>query len=120
VINSIRENLQALTTAARSAQVMMSASVLHGMVVMVDQILKTPATNINEDFIARIGKVNIDAINFLWNLSVKIKSGSDEEPLLIEPETKKKIRGNRGSSENHSLRSGLFIMTPLTESASKD
>lgn len=89
VMNAIRENLQVLSTAARTAQVMMSASVLHGMVVMVDQILKTPATNINEDFIARIGKVNIDAINFLWKLSVKIQSGEKEEALLLEPETKK-------------------------------
>jgi hypothetical protein len=89
VMNSIRENLQSLSSAARSAQVMMSASVLHGMVVMMDQILKTPATNMNEDFIARIGKVNIDAVNFLWKLSVKIQSGSKEEDLLREPELKK-------------------------------
>lgn len=89
VMNAIRENLQALASAARSAQVMMSASVLHGMVVMMDQILKTPATNMNEDFIARIGKVNIDAINFLWKLSVKIQTAGKEEELLAEPEMKK-------------------------------
>jgi hypothetical protein len=89
VMNTIRENLQSLSSAARSAQVMMSASVLHGMVVMMDQILKTPATNMNEDFIARIGKVNIDAINFLWKLSVKIQSGAKEEELLSELELKK-------------------------------
>jgi hypothetical protein len=89
VMNAIHENLQSLASAARSAQVMMSASVLHGMVVMMDQILKTPATNMNEEFIGRIGKVNINAINFLWNLSVKIQTGAKEEDLLSEPETKK-------------------------------
>ncbi len=91
VMNSIRENLQVLSTAARSAHAMMSASVLHGMIVMVDQILKTPANNISEDFISRIGKVNIEAINFLWRLSVKIQTGVSEENLIVEPQTKKQF-----------------------------
>jgi hypothetical protein len=100
VMNSIRENLQVLSTAARSAHAMMSASVLHGMIVMVDQILKTPANNISEDFISRIGKVNIEAINFLWRLSVKIQTGVSEENLIVEPQTKKQFEAIAAAVED--------------------
>jgi hypothetical protein len=49
---------------------------------MMEQIMKTPATNINEDFITKIGKVNLDAIQFLWQVSEQLKTGVNEEELL--------------------------------------
>jgi len=89
VMNSMKDIIQSLSTHARAVQAMLSASVLNGMVSMMEQILKTPATNINEDFITRIGKVNRDAIQFLWTLSLKLKSGTPEESILSEPDMKK-------------------------------
>lgn len=89
VMNSLKDSIHELVTASRTNSANLSYSVLHGLESMVDQILKTPATNINEDFITKIGKVNLDAIRFLWQIVEQLKTGIHEEDLISQPEMRK-------------------------------
>lgn len=89
VMTTLKDHLHALVTAARNASAKMSENVLNCMEGMMDQILATPASNINEEFITRIGKVNLDAIDFLWQLSVKLQTGQNEDELMLDTDLKK-------------------------------
>jgi hypothetical protein len=88
-MTTLKDHLHALVTAARNASAKMSENVLNCMEGMMDQILATPASNINEEFITRIGKVNLDAIDFLWQLSVKLQTGQNEDELMLDTDLKK-------------------------------